>query len=415
MPTRHGTPATYDPPVRIAFVVPGGVDRSGTTRVIPALLSLLERLARRHDVHVVALRQEAAPGTWPLLGATIHNLGMPDTGLPLTGLLRFAPRLSRLLSVLGPFDVVQAFWANTPALLAAFAARHHRLPLVVHIAGGELAALPEIGYGGWLHRRERWKTRLALRRAARVTAGSIFLQHLAASRGITAEVVPLGVDPSLFPPGPLREGKALRLLHVASLNAVKDPSTLLRALRRVADAEPDVRLDVAGEDTLGGAVQAEADRLGLSRNVACHGFLPQDRLWPLYRDADLFIVSSRHEAQCVSLLEAACCGIPTVGTAVGLVADLAPGAAAAVPVGDDAALAAAILTLLRDGEERRRMGDRARGFAVAHDADHTAEVFERIYAEVVRSRQGPARNASIFRAPSRKRSHSPTARTKVRG
>jgi glycosyltransferase involved in cell wall biosynthesis len=311
---------------------------------------------------------------------------MPDTGPPGAGLLRFAPRLSRLLSDLGPFDVVHAFWANTPALLAAFAARHHRLPLVVHLAGGELAALPEIGYGGWLHRRERWKTRLALRRAARVTAGSIFLQRLAASRGIVAEVVPLGIDPSLFPPGPPREGKTRRLLHVASLNAVKDQSTLLKAFRRVVDAMPDVRLDVAGEDTLGGAVQAEAKRLGLSRNLAFLGFLPQERLRALYRDADLLVVSSRHEAQCVALLEAACCGIPTVGTAVGLVADLAPEAAVAVPVGDDAALAAALLTLLRDGEERRRMGERARGFTHAHDADHTAETFERIYREVVPSR-----------------------------
>jgi glycosyltransferase involved in cell wall biosynthesis len=386
MPCRDGTPATYDPPVRIALVVPGGVDQSGTTRVIPALLSLVERLARRQDVHVFALRQEAAQGTWPLFGATIHNLGMPENGLPGTGFLRFAPRLAALFSKTGPFDVVHAFWANTPALLAAVAARRHQLPLVIHLAGGELAALPEIGYGGWLYARERWKTRLALRRAARVTAGSICLRRLAASRGFAAEVVPLGVDPSLFPPAPPREGKALRLLHVASLNAVKDQSTLLRALRRVAHAEPDVRLDVAGEDTLGGAAQAEAERLGLSRHVAFHGFLPQDRLRPLYRDADLFVVSSRHEAQCVALLEAAASGVPTVGTAVGLVADLAPEAAAAVPVGDDAELAAAILALLRDGEGRRRMGDRARAYALAHDADRTAEIFGRIYAEVVRSR-----------------------------
>jgi glycosyltransferase involved in cell wall biosynthesis len=369
--------------VRLALVVPGGVDRSGTTRVIPVLLSLVERLARRHDVHVFALRQEAAPGTWPLFGATIHNLGMPETGLPGTGLLRFAPRLSRLVSDLGPFDVVHAFWASMPALLAAVAARHHRLPLVVHLAGGELAALPEIGYGGWLHARERWKTRRALRRAARITAGSNDLRRLAERRGFAAEVVPLGVDASLFTPAPPREGKALRLLHVASLNAVKDQSTLLKALRRVADAEPDVRLDVAGEDTLGGAVQAEAGRLDLSRHVAFHGFLPQDRLRPLYRDADLLVVSSRHEAQCVALLEAAASRVPTIGTAVGLVADLAPEAAAAVPVGDDAALAAAILTLLRDGEGRRRMGDRARAFALAHDADQTAETFSRIYREVI--------------------------------
>jgi glycosyltransferase involved in cell wall biosynthesis len=369
--------------VRIALVVPGGVDRSGTVRVIPALLSLIERLARRHDVHVVALRQEAAPGRWPLLGATVHNLGLPVRGLPGSALFRFAPRLARLLSRFGPFDVVQAFWANAPALLAAAASGWRRLPLAIHLAGGELAALPEIGYGGWLHARERWKSRIALRRAARVTAGSTFLQRLAASRGITAEVVPLGVDPSHFPPGPPRERAALRLLHVASLNAVKDQPTLLRALRRVAEVEPSIHLDVAGEDTLGGAVQAEAERLGLSRHVTLHGFLPSAALRSLYQNADLFVLSSRHEAQCVALLEAASSGVPTVGTAVGLVADLAPEAAVSVPVGDDAALAAAILDLLHDDARRKRTAAAARAFALAHDADVTASAFERIYAEVI--------------------------------
>ncbi|MGE5344615.1 MAG: glycosyltransferase family 4 protein [Acidithiobacillales bacterium] len=372
--------------MRVAIVVPGGVDRSGSGRVIPALLALVERLARRHDVHVVALRQEGAPGRWPLLGATVHNLGLPARGLPGTALLRFGPRLTVLLADAGPFDVVHAVWANEPALLAAAAARWRRLPLTIHLAGGELAALPEIGYGGWLHARERWKTRFALRSAARVTAGSVFLQRLAASRGIQADVIPLGVDPSLFAPGSRRGGPARRLLHVASLNAVKDQPTLLRALRRVADAEPHVHLDAAGEDTLGGAVQAEAERLGLSEHVTFHGLLRQEELRPLYRDADLFVLSSRHEAQSVAFLEAASAGLPTVGTAVGLVADLAPEAAVSVPVGDDAALAAALLALLRDDGRRRRIGDAARAWALANDADATASAFEKVYAGVAGAR-----------------------------
>jgi glycosyltransferase involved in cell wall biosynthesis len=370
--------------VRIALVVPGGVDRSGSARVIPALLSLIERLASRHVVHVFALRQEAAPGRWPLLGATVHNLGLPERGLPGSALLRFAPRLARIFAEFGPFEVVHAFWANTPALLAAAAARRHRIPYAVHLAGGELAALPEIGYGGWLQARERWKTRLALRFAARVTAGSAFLQRLAASRGIRADVLPLGVDPSLFLPGPQCDGPGLRLLHVASLNAVKDQPTLLRALRRVADVEPGVHLNVAGVDTLGGAVQAEAERLGLSSTVSFLGLLPPERLRPLYRESDLFVLSSRHEAQSVALLEAACSGLPTVGTAVGLVADLAPEAAVSVAVGDVAALAGAILDLLRDDERRRRTAAAARAFAFAHDADTTAKTFEGIYRDMAR-------------------------------
>jgi len=367
--------------VRIALVVPGGVDRSGTARVIPALLALIERLARRHEVHVFALRQEAAPGTWPLLGATVHNLGLPASGLPGTGLLRAAPRLARDLSAAGPFDVVHAFWAGTPAVLAALATLRSRTPLAVHVAGGEFAELPGIGYGGLLHVRERLKTRFALSRAVRVTCGSRFLQARLAAAGVDAGLVPLGAETSLFSPGAPEERDPCRLLQVASLNPVKDQSTLLRALRRVVDAEPRATLDLAGEDTLGGTVQAEAARLGLAHRVAFHGALASRELVPLFRRAALLVQTSLHEAQGVAVLEAALCGLPTAGTAVGLVADLAPGAALAVSPGDDAALAAGILSLLRDGERIRRLGEAARAFALAHDAGFTADAFERIYRE----------------------------------
>jgi hypothetical protein len=36
--------------MRIALVVPGGVDRSGENRVIPVLLALISRLSVHHDV-----------------------------------------------------------------------------------------------------------------------------------------------------------------------------------------------------------------------------------------------------------------------------------------------------------------------------------------------------------------------------
>ncbi len=113
-----------------------------------------------------------------------------------------------------------------------------------------------------------------------------------------------------------------------------------------------------------------------------HGFLPSAALLPFYRRADLLVHSSRHEAGPLVLLEAAACGVPTVGTSVGHIRDLAPERALAVPVGDDAALAAGILDLLGDETRRRAMGQAARAWARAHDADATAAAFEEIYSGV---------------------------------
>ena len=61
--------------MKLALVVPGGVDRSGEFRVIPVLLALIRRLACEHEVHVFALRQEASADCWHLVGAHIHNIG----------------------------------------------------------------------------------------------------------------------------------------------------------------------------------------------------------------------------------------------------------------------------------------------------------------------------------------------------
>jgi glycosyltransferase involved in cell wall biosynthesis len=106
--------------------------------------------------------------------------------------------------------------------------------------------------------------------------------------------------------------------------------------------------------------------------VQFHGFLTQQALRDLMVGADLLVMSSRHEAGPVVLLEAAAAGVPTVGTAVGMIADWTPDAALSVPVADPAALAAGIRQLLDDDDRRLRLAAEAQRRAVAADADATA-------------------------------------------
>ena len=360
------------------------MDRGGKERVIPALLSLIERLARRHDVHVFALAQEEEPSSYPLLGARIHNLGMAARSRwPGQALGRAHRGLAAGFHEHAPFDLVHAFWANNPGFLAALAARRHGLPLVLSLGGGELAAFADIGYGSQLLPKERLKVKWALRSAARVTCASGPIRDMARAHGIDAALVPLGVPEESFLAF-LPRDPAPRLLLVGSLNRIKDVPTALRAFRRVVDALPRTHLDVIGEDVLGGEAPRAASALGLSSSVTFHGFLTADALLPFYRHADLLVHTSRHEAGPLVVLEAAACGVPTVGTAVGHIRDFAedsPARALVVPVGDDAALAAGILALLGSEPRRRAMGEAAREWTRAHDADFTATAFERIYLE----------------------------------
>ena len=361
--------------MRIALVVTGGVDESARERIIPALLSLIERLARRHDLHVYALRYLAEPRTYPLLGAVVHDLGRPE------GTRAQFQRLSAALGHDGPFDVIHGYWALPAGLVAAMAGRRFRIPSIVTFDSGEFVGLPEIGYGLQLKWRQRRAVAAAVSLATRATVCSHYQARLARAHGAEPQVVPIGVDTRLFhPPADERpSGPPWRLLHVASLNRVKDQPTLIEALKQLAVREPAVHLDVVGEDTLDGSIQALARRAGVDRLVTFHGFLPTDALVPLYQRAHLLVVSSRHEAANVAVMEAAACGVPTAGTCVGHVADWAPDRAVAVPPGNAPALAGAIADLLEDEDRRDRIAAAARAWTLAHDADWTADTFESIY------------------------------------
>jgi glycosyltransferase involved in cell wall biosynthesis len=367
--------------LNVAWVVPGGVDRSGTDRVVPALLWQLERASRAHRVTVVALAQEPGPAEWDLLGAHVVNIG---------GRLRRLRAARRLLADHRrvPFDVVHAFWGLGPGGAATVFAALTAVPLLVHLAGGELVALPDIGYGGALRGRHRRELRRVLRRAAAVTVASGAMHDQLRAAGRAAEVVPLGVDRRYWPaqpPRPRDPAVPLRLVHVASLNAVKDQALLVAVGARLAARGVRFTLDVVGEDTLGGMVQRAAAALGL-RSVTWHGFLPQPQVRAIVHAAHVFVLTSRHEAGPVAVLEAALCGVPTVGTAVGHVADLAPDAALAVPGRDPEALADAIAQLANDEPRRLALARAAQAWAVAHDADRTFTQFDALYHRLASSR-----------------------------
>jgi glycosyltransferase involved in cell wall biosynthesis len=361
--------------MKIAVLVPGGVDRSGSERVVPALLWLIERLARRHEVHVYALRQEASPAHWMLRGAHVHNVGTTS------GRRRRCFAWLRAEHQAAPFDVLHAFWGGL-GTYAALAGAWLRVPVLLHLAGGELVALPDAAYGDLLTLRGRLGLRIALAGARRVTVASSPMLQLAARHGIDAELVPLGVALDHWPvaePRPRDLARPARLLHVGDLRAVKDQTTLLIAVARLHTAGIALQLDVAGVDTMKGAMQRLSAEIGLGAVVRWHGFVHQLALRSLVDQADLLVVTSRHEAGPLAVREAAVAGIPTVGTAVGHVAEWAPEAAVAVPVGDAVALARETDALLRDESRRLALARAAQRLAVAQDADYTAERFEQLY------------------------------------
>lgn len=367
--------------MKLGVLVPGGVGRYPEDGTIPVLRWLIERLARQHELHVFPRLGARPPEPYAFLGATMH----PAPARP--------RRLRMLAGVITehrrrPFDVLHAFWIVPQAVIAAGAGKLLGCPVVAHVTGAELVALPDIGYGGRQTWRGRMWVRLGLSGATQITAACTPMIDALRTLGYAAEQIPLGVDLDHWPlvaPRARQAGKTARLVHVADLNRVKDQPTLLHAARRLADRGVDFRLDIAGEDTLGGAIEALARRLSLGELVRFHGRLPHEQLYSLVTAADILCMSSRHEAGQLVVLEAAIAGVPTVGTAVGYVAEWAPDAAVAVPVKDAHALADEIEKLLQDDERRQRLAREAQRRAIARDATWTARRLEALYTELTRS------------------------------
>ncbi|MFZ0816444.1 MAG: glycosyltransferase family 4 protein [Candidatus Sulfotelmatobacter sp.] len=371
--------------MKIGLIVPGGVDRSGRVFVIPILLALIERLARRHEVVVVSLDPRTECSEYELLGARVINLGWIKAR---TRLSWSAIALGKLLSTLhaagGGFDLLHAFWVFPQGTLTVAAGSLLRVPVVVSIGGGELVWLPTIHYGGLWTLRRRIMMSAVLRSASAVSAPSMGVMRSAKELRPDIQWLPTGVDTTIFQGSIKRTcGPPWRLVHVAGLNEVKNQETLLRAVRQVVNVCPQIVLDCIGVDTLNGRVQALAHDLGIEDIVRFHGVLTVDEIVPFYQKAHLFVQSSLYESMGVAVLEAAAGGVPTVGTNVGIVAEMAPRAAVAVPVSDPGALAKGIVELLENSSRREALALAAQDFAHTYNADWTIAQLDQLYRRLV--------------------------------
>jgi glycosyltransferase involved in cell wall biosynthesis len=366
--------------MRIAMVVTGGLHPSGREQVVPSLLALFSRLARDHEVHAFALRHLRQPSTYDLLGFTVHDLGRPSAPL---GLNHWAQEraLRKAMTASGPFDLVHGFWGDPAGLLAARAGHHLGIPSVVTCDSGEFVSIPAIGYGSQRTARGRAIIHEACSLASRVHVCTRFMEQQARDHGVAATVIPLGttMPDSVSEIAPAKnEPGVFRLLQIASLSRVKNQQLAIDAVALLSK-RLDVRLDLVGEDTLGGELQATVRELGLVDRVTFHGFVPQDELPRLFESADLYVQTSLHEAAGVSVLEAASFGVPVIGTRVGYVSDWTPDRALAIDDRSAGAFAHAIEALLINADRRRALASTAHAWARDHDADRTALEFERLY------------------------------------
>lgn len=277
-------------------------------------------------------------------------------------------------------DIVQSFLPQMDIVGGAVALSSGRIWLL-----SERSSL--LAYGdGW---KNRLRARLG-RRAAAVVANSpsgldVWPDHK------NRQVIANGLDhAAIAAAAPLsaeeESGLAGRtiIVSVARLSPEKGLDLLLAAAARLKADIPGLLVVLMGEGPELAPLQALAARLGVGEHIRFMGF--RDDVWSWLRRADLFVSPSAFEGHPNAVLEAAAAGLPLVLSDIFMHRDAVGDAGARfVPVGDEAALAAAILALVRDPDAARAVARSARGHVEALSIDRAAARFADLYRRLAAS------------------------------
>jgi glycosyltransferase involved in cell wall biosynthesis len=345
--------------MKIALITPG-FSRNENDWAIPALQTLATSLSQTAEIHVFSLRYPVA-GRYQLDNVHHHATG----GAERFGLASLAIWWQTLRAIIRehrqdtPFDVLHAFWVDEPGLVAVLAGRLTRRPVIASVGGGELTWLPAVQYGTQGSRFRRWVVAFTLRLANLVTAGSPYQLDLCRQHGVPnnrLRLASLGVDCDQFRPGPTPAWDRPTISQAASLVPVKQQELLLAILSQVKERIPTVRLILAGSGPLENTLRKSAAAQNLAQNIEWRPKTPFPEMAHVYQEAHLYLQTSYHESQGMAVLEAMACGLPVLGTPVGLMRELA-----CLPAQTSAeALAAQVVTLFRDERQYRAARQQAR-------------------------------------------------------
>ena len=171
-------------------------------------------------------------------------------------------------------------------------------------------------------------------------------------------VVPPGVDPR-FTPGSQRSGEP-SVMAVGRLVPVKRFDLLIDELVSVHRNLPGLRARIVGEGYERPALEERIRAAGAGGWIELVGRMSDDELRDAYRQAWVLVSMSQREGWGMTITEAAACGTPAVVTRIAGHSDAVEHGLTGVLVDRPDQFGAALETVLRDEDLRRRLGAAAR-------------------------------------------------------
>lgn len=173
----------------------------------------------------------------------------------------------------------------------------------------------------------------------------------------------------------VRDRAGRHYLAVGRLAPQKNFGLLIEAFAQIA--RPEDRLTIVGEGTERGRLERQISSFGLTAQIELAGH--QSPVDPWLAAADALVLSSDYEGLGIVVIEALAAGLPVVATDCSPnIALLIDGVGRRVPVGDAAALAAAMAAIVGDPVDAAQMRARAERFTVEASGDAWLHLFEAV-------------------------------------
>jgi glycosyltransferase involved in cell wall biosynthesis len=303
---------------------------------------------RGHDIHLIGDKPVTVA---PPAGIAFHDLTRQTNARKLR-YVAWGQAVRRLVREIQP-GVLHAHQVASAGWLGAATGYH---PFLVTSWGSDLLL------GARRSMVQRQLARWVLARADYVTCVSSQLLEAARALGVAAERVeltPWGVDTALFHPAAAPQDRPPVVLSIRGLKPIYNPLVIAQAIPAVLAQRPDVRFVIrtySVDAELLAAVRDIVAQGGAAGAVEYVGDLPDDHaIADLYRQAVVVVSVPSSDGTPQSVLEAMACGAAPVVSDLPSLHDWVrhEQEGLVVPVGDAAALAAAILRLLDDDRLRQ--------------------------------------------------------------
>lgn len=302
-------------------------------------------------------------------------------------------------------DLIHAHWIIPQGFIAALVRSIRDVPVIATAHGADIFGLQHAVFTAI--------KRFAIKKMDAITVVSKPLARALtdiAGSDLPVQVIPMGVDSSLFSPDKqnvlLRNTHAANgplLLFVGRLTEKKGVDYLIDAMPSVLTEIPTAVLLIVGSGELAQRLQDQVTKLGLDEHIRFTGSVPNSQLPGYFASADIFIGPSIKaaggdtEGFGLTFVEAIMSGCLVIGTATGGIGDIIEDdeTGLLVPEKDPEALADKILYALGNEQEMQRLKENARNRCLQkYDWNVISEQYAAVFCRILH-RKGKREGAPI--------------------